>query len=136
MEEAFSRDPNQPDNRRASLVRDLARDIKDQLEALARSTPPEPSPNLTAEAALRCADLANLAACNLDVLPTPEAVRVGTGVRLASETVQAIQLLSESETNNSPETHPAALRDIRGSGWRVELAVRQTEEFLEAATES
>lgn len=135
LEAAFDRDHKGADDRRMELVRELARDIKDQLEALARLTTPEPPPNLMAEAALRCADLANLAACNLDGLPTPDAARAGAGVHLAAGAVQALRLLSEGNTGDFSETHPATLRDTRGAGWRVDLAVRQVEEFLQAAPE-
>ncbi|MGB3681649.1 MAG: hypothetical protein WA990_04105 [Rubrobacteraceae bacterium] len=132
LEATFSQALTRDEDRRLELVRDLTRDIKEQLEVLASPATPElsskPSPGLIAEAALRCADLANLAACNLDGLPGPEATRAGAGVRLAAETVQALRRLSEERPGTLPETHPAVLRDIQGSGWRADLAVRQTDE--------
>lgn len=136
LEAAFDRTLIQPDDRRMELVRDLVRDIKGQLEALAYLATPMPFPDLMAEAALRCADLASLAACNLDGLPAPDAARAGAGVHLVAGAVQALRLLSEGSTGDFSETHPDTLRDTRGAGWRVNLAVRQMEEFLEAAPES
>ncbi len=135
LEAACTREPETVDAPRIGLVRDLAKDIKDQLEALARFTTPEASPDLMAEAALRCADLANLAACNLDGLTAPEAARAAASVHLAAGAIRAFQLLAEGAPENPSGSGAAVLRDVRGAGWRADLAVRQAEELLEAATE-
>ena len=132
LEAACSRSLDQSSLPRISLVRDLANDIKEQLEALARFT--APGPDLLAEAALRSADLANLAACNLDGLPAAEAARAAASVHLATGAIRALQLLTEAE--DFPEPSVATLRDVRGAGWRADLAIRQVEELLEAAKES
>lgn len=129
LEAACERGLDTTENPRIALVRDLAKDLGDQLEALANHEVSEQSPYFVAEAALRCADLANLAACNLDALPNPEAKRAAAGAHLASETVRALGLVAEAE--GSPESTPDALRDLRGAGWRADLAVRQVEELME-----
>ena len=123
---------------RISLVRDLAGDIKGQLEGLAASVlsaTEESVLDLISETALRCADLANLAACNLDGLPANEASRAAAGVHLAAGTVNALRLLAEAEAGEG-ESHPTATRDVRGAGWRTDLTVRQVGEFLAAVPES
>lgn len=135
LEAACTRKPETVDAPRIGLVRNLAKDIKDQLEALARFTTPEASPDLMAEAALRCADLANLAACNLDELTAAGAARAAASVHLAAGAVRALQLLAEGAPDHPSGSDMAVLRDVRGAGWRVGLAVRQVEELLEAATE-
>jgi hypothetical protein len=135
LEAACSRESEASDEPRIGLVRELAKDIKDQLEALARLTKPEPSPDFLAEAALRCADLANLAACNLDGLPAAEAARAAASVHLAAGAIRALQLLAEGAPDNPSGSEATVLRDVRGAGWRADLAVRQVEELLEAATE-
>ena len=132
VEAAFTQREDQPKDQRMGLVRDLAEDIKDQLESLAHSAASEPSPDLMAEAALRCADLANLAACNLDGLAAEEAARATAGVHLAAGTIRAFRLLAQGPGDLS-EPGAAALRDLRGAGWRVDLAVRQVEALLEPA---
>lgn len=114
---------------RMEVIRDLAESLRDELAALTHSTEEEPSTDLAAEAALRCADLANLAACNLDGLPPAQASRAAAGVHLAAGAARALRLLAESTAGSD-----AALRDVRGAGWRVDLAIRQTEELLEART--
>ena len=139
LETACERGPDiqDQDAGRIALVRDLAGDIKDQLEGLsksARSTPEEADLDLISETALRCADLANLAACNLDGMPVNEALRAAAGVHLAAGTVNALRLLAEGEAGDR-ESRAAATRDVRGAGWRADLTVRQVREFLEAIPE-
>lgn len=107
---------------RLEVVRDLAADLERELDALARSE--EPTPDLLAEAALRCSDLATLAACNADA-GLPEA---GAVVHLAAGAARALRLLVEAESDSLGSEHAAnVLRDVRGVGWRVDLAVRQIE---------
>jgi hypothetical protein len=107
---------------RLEAVRDLAADLERELDALARSE--EPTPDLLAEAALRCSDLATLAACNADA-GLPEA---GAVVHLAAGAARALRLLVEAESDSLGSEHAEnVLRDVRGVGWRVDLAVRQIE---------
>ncbi len=134
LQSACAQSRDSADVPRPALVRELATDIRDQLEALALLAASEPSPDLMAEAALRCADLANLAACNLDGLPAPEAARAAAGVHLAAGAIRAIRLLAESEPDDPAGSGAAALRDVQGAGWRADLAVRQVEELLRTAT--
>lgn len=134
LEAACNRESEASDNPRIGLVRDLAKDIKDQLEALAHFTAQEPSSDLIAEAALHCADLANLAACNIDGLTAAEAARAAASVHLAAGAIRALQLLAEGAPGD-PSRSGAVLRDVRGAGWRADLAVRQVEDLLGAATE-
>jgi hypothetical protein len=115
---------------RIELVRELARALGDQLEALADLTAELPSPDLAAEAALRCADLSNLAACNLDGLQQMEARLAAASVHLCGGAVRALRVLTESA--DEPGSRPSAMNDILGSAWRADLAVRQTRESLEA----
>ena len=107
---------------RLEVVRDLATETERELDALARSA--APAPDLLAEAALRCADLATLAACNADA-GLPEA---GAVVHLAAGAARALRLLVEAESDRLEKGHAEnVLRDARGVGWRVDLAVRQIE---------
>ena len=129
LETACERGLDTQDAKRISLVRDLAGDIRDQLEGLANSATGESNLDLISETAIRCADLANLAACNLDGLPAKEALRAAAGVHLAAGAVNALRLLAEGETSGQ-ETGSAAMRDVRGAGWRADLTVRQAKEFL------
>lgn len=133
LEAAFTQDEGRPTDQRIRLVRDLAKDIKDQLEVLAHSAASKQSPDLMAEAALRCADLANLAACNLDALPA-KPPQAAAGVYLAAGTIKALRLLAQG-SGELPESNKAALRDLRGAEWRVDLAVQKVEELLESAGE-
>ncbi len=135
LETACRRAGASADAPRLEVVRDLAKSLKDELEDLAHSPEADPPPDLIAEAALRCADLANLAACNLDGLPATEAARAAAGVYLAAGAVQALRLLLEAGAEGRAEPRETVLRDVRGAGWRADLAVRQAEELLEAATE-
>jgi hypothetical protein len=116
---------------RASLhlevVRALALGIERELDAAARSAAREATPDLLAEAALRCADLATLAASNV-TRDLPEAATV---VRRAAGAARALRTLVETGNDGLEGGHAEnLLRDARGVGWRVDLAVRQVEESL------
>jgi hypothetical protein len=112
---------------RFEVVRDLASDIERQLDALARSIGEDAcAVDLLVEATLLCADLATLAACNARELgPT-----AGTAVvHLSSGAARALRPLVESGSRDLAEGHAEnSLRDVRGAGWRVDLAVRQLDE--------
>jgi hypothetical protein len=112
---------------RLEVVRDLASDIQRQLDALARSIGEDAcAVDLLVEATLLCADLATLAACNAKEL------RPGAGttvVHLASGVARALRILVEAGSRDLGEEHAEnSLRDVRGAGWRVDLAVRQLDE--------
>jgi hypothetical protein len=112
---------------RFEVVRDLASDIERQLDALARSIGEDAcAVDLLVEATLLCADLVTLAACNAREL------RPGAGttvVHLSSGAARALGLLVEAGSQDLAEEHAEnSLRDVRGAGWRVDLAVRQLDE--------
>jgi len=115
-----------PDQRslRFEVVRDLASDIERQLDALARSIGEDAcAVDLLVEATLLCADLATLAACNARELGPGAGTTV---VHLSSGAARALGLLVESGSQDLAEEHAEnSLRDVRGAGWRVDLAVRQ-----------
>jgi hypothetical protein len=105
------------------VVRELALDAARQLDALARE---DASPDLLAEAALRCADLANLAACNVPELPPDAAPQAANSARLAAETVHDLRSLVETtDTRDLDDEHAEnLLRDVRSAAWRAEFATR------------
>lgn len=110
------------------IVRDLAGDIRMSLEAVSEPNArgvPDSGP--LAEAALRCADLANLAACNAPQLPVEHRPKAVAAVHLASGAVKALNALAEARESEAPSTNDVS-RDLRSAGWRADLAVRQVEE--------
>lgn len=115
-----------PDNSlRLEVVGDLARDLERRLEALADS---EDTDSLI-EATLACADLATLAACNIQDLPEEGRPLATAAVHLAAGTTRALISLAESRAGALDETHAEnTLRDARSAGWRADLAVRQIED--------
>ena len=112
---------------RFEVVRDLAKDIERQLDALARSVGEDAcAVDLLVEATLLCADLATLAACNArELRPGAET----TVVHLSSGAARSLGLLVEAGSQALVEEHAEnSLRDVRGARWRVDLAVRQLDE--------
>jgi len=103
------------------VVRDLALDIGRELDALADLARETSAPDVIAEAALHCADLANLAACNAPELPPDTAPRAVTAARLAAGAVRDLRSLVE---RGGPDEEHAGnpLRDLRGAAWRAECA--------------
>jgi hypothetical protein len=114
-----------PDNSpRLEVVRELALDLERRLKALAESA--EDTESLI-EAALACADLATLAACNLPVVS--DRPRATASVHLAAGATRALISLAESKAGALDTTHAEnTLRDARSAGWRADLAVRQIED--------
>jgi hypothetical protein len=123
---------------RLAVVRDLALDIKRELDALARSAGEDAAaPDLLTEAALRCADLANLAACNIPELPPDAAQRAVTAARLAAGAVHDLRSLVETNSRDLNEEHTEnLLRDVRSAAWRAEFALRLVDGFLDAESSS
>ena len=113
------------------VVRDLAEDLTSQLDALVHAdTGDGEISDFLAEAALRCADLANLAACSLSDLSGEAAPKAVAAVHLAAGVTRALALLAESEAESSKTLHPDYVkRDARGARWRADITVRQAEEF-------
>jgi hypothetical protein len=104
------------------VVSDLALDLGRRLESLAT----DDAADSLVEAALACADLATLAACNLSALPDKPLAT--SAVHLAVGATRALIPLVESEA--AAMDGPGAeytLKDARSAIWRADLAARQTE---------
>ncbi|ABG05678.1 hypothetical protein Rxyl_2764 [Rubrobacter xylanophilus DSM 9941] len=106
---------------RLQMVRDLAQDLKRQLEALSSLPRAEASSDALAEAALRCGDVATLAACNAGALP-PEGRDLALEAARRAREVTAGVLAGLEREGEAPEN---ALRDARSADWRASLALRQ-----------
>ena len=115
--------PHSESSLRLEVVRDLALDLGHRLEILAGE---DTSTDSLIEAALACADLATLAACNLPALPDNDRPLAAAAVHLAAGTTRALISLVESEAGTLDEYHAEnTLRDARSAGWRADLAVSQ-----------
>ena len=112
------------------VVRDLALDLERRLAALSLPGEDHP-PDSLVEAALACADLATLAACNLSVLSEDgDEPLAAAAVHLAAGAARALAVLVEARAGSLDGTHAEnALRDARGALWRADLAVRQIQEL-------
>jgi hypothetical protein len=105
------------------VVRDLALDIGRRLGALSGLVRENNAPEVLTEAALHCADLANLAACNAPALPPDAAPRAATAARLAAGAVRDLRSLVEVDGGDPDEEYAAnLLRDLRSAAWRAEFA--------------
>ena len=117
------------------VVRDLALDIGRELGALASLARENDAPDVLAEAALHCADLANLAACNVPELPPDAAPRAAVAARLAAGAVGDLRSLVEG--GDPDEEHPGnLLRDLRSAAWRAEFATLLVDESLPGESSS
>jgi hypothetical protein len=113
------------------VVRDLALDLERRLDALSR---PAGEDDLV-DAALACADLATLAACNLSGLPNGGKPPATAAVHLATGATHALVALLEPRIGGLDETYAEnALKDARGALWRADLAARQIGEIRGAGT--
>jgi hypothetical protein len=113
---------------RLGVVRDLAQDTGRQLDVLARE---DAAPDILTEAALHCADLANLSACNAPGLPPDAAPLAAAAARLAAGAVRALRPLIETSSGNLDEDHAGnLLKDVRAATWRAEFADRLVDESL------
>lgn len=128
LEEACRSASESADSLRFAVVRDLALDIERGLEVLVRSGDAS-APDLLAEAALRCADLANLAACNAPELPPDQAPQAVAAARLAAGAVRDLRPLVEAGSGDLDAEHAGNLiRDVRSAAWRAEFAARLVDE--------
>lgn len=108
---------------RLGVVRDLALDLGRQLGALEAA---EDDADALVDAALACADLATLAACNLPGLSPDGAREAGAAVRLAADAVRGLSGRVEAAASGLEAPHSEyVLRDARSASWRAELAARQ-----------
>lgn len=77
-------------------------------------------------AALACADLATLAACNVAALPDRGGPSAAAATHLAAGAARALAALGEAEVGDPDEAYAGnALRDLRSAAWKADLAVRQ-----------
>jgi hypothetical protein len=113
------------------VVRDLALDIRRQLGALASLAGlagEGAAPDILAEAALRCADLATLAACSVAELPPEERARAIEAARLAAGAVRDLRSPVEACGEQEGEHASNLLRDVKSAAWRAEFAARLVDE--------
>ncbi len=112
------------------VVKGLALDLERRLDALSYPEGVPQAPDSLVEAALACADLATLAACNLSGLPDDGELLAAAAVHLAAGAARALAVLVEAETGILDETHAEnTLRDAQSALWRASLAVRQIEDL-------
>lgn len=116
----------QGDAVRREVVGGLARDLEAEIEALSQPEAGGTALSLV-ESALRCADLANLAACAVPELPEPAASEAAAAAHLAAGAAQALRVAAEAPAGE----RDALQRDARGAGWRAGLAARQVNELLD-----
>lgn len=113
------------DDPRVVTVRDVARDLGLGLSSLSEAG----TSGSLVEAALSCADLATLAACNLSGLSDDARPGAVASTHLAAGTTRALVALVEAEFDAGDAGDGAyaenVLRDVRSAGWKADLAVRQ-----------
>jgi hypothetical protein len=128
LEEACRSAPGSANAPRFEVVRELALDIGRQLDALAGLAREDVTPDVLAEAAICCADLANLAACNALDLPPDAAPHAAEAARLAAGAVDALGPMVEAGSGD-PDTEHAGnlLRDMQSAAWRAGFAARLVE---------
>ena len=102
------------DDLHARTVRGLAEDLGRVLSAFSGAP---------VEAALACADLATLAACNISAMPEEGRPAAVAATHLAAGTARALVALAEAGLDGSDA--PYAAKDVRSAGWKADLAVRQ-----------
>ena len=124
LEEACQR--ASPNASQIEVMCRLALDLKRQLDALANFVQEDATPDILVEAAICCADLANLAACNAPDLP-PDAEPY-EATRLAAGAVAALVPMIEAGNTELGAGHAEnLLRDARSAGWRAKFAARLAE---------
>lgn len=111
------------------VVKGLALDLERRLDALSLPEGDPQAPDSLVEAALACADLATLAACNLSGLPEDRGPLAAAAVQLSAGAARALVVLVEAGAGNLDEANAEnTLRDARGALWRADLAVRQIQD--------
>ena len=121
---------NSDDPLSLGVIKDLALDLERRLDALSRPEEDPQPPDSLVEAALACADLATLAACNLPGLPEDGEPLAAAAVHLSAGAARALAVLVEAGAGVLDETHAEnTLRDARSALWRASLAVRQIEDL-------
>ena len=125
--------PESGDPLRLEVVRTLARDLAEELEALAVMND---DATATVEGALRAANVANLAACIAPELLETAATRAAAAAYLAAGAARALGSLADTAVGDAHEEPRGEYeqnlsKDARGAVWRAQLAVRQVDEFME-----
>jgi len=106
----------------SGTVRGLAEDLGRGLRPLSGAQ----TAGSLVEAALACADLATLAACNVAALPDRGRPPAAAATHLAAGAARALVALGEAELGDREDAYAGnVLRDLRSAGWKADLAVRQ-----------
>lgn len=100
-----------------------------ELEALAGPADDISPVDAGSEAALRAADVANLAASSLANLQSEDVPRAVAAAHLAAGAAQALGALAGT-TRLDGDRARYALKDARSAAWRARFAIKQTDEFL------
>ncbi len=116
---------------RREVIRDLARDLKGELEVLAARAEETTSAVEVVEGALRAADVANLAASALPELSRAHTLEAAAATHLAAGAARALSALATAKDLPDTEHARNALKDVRGAAWRARLASGQVDELLE-----
>lgn len=127
LEEACRTSLEGPGSLHLEAVRGLALDIRRQLEVLSRRMALDNSVDLAVDAALACADLATLAACNMTKMRPEETFRTADAVDLAARAALSLAGAAEWEIPDNETDY--LRRDARGALWRADLASRQADEL-------
>ena len=115
------------DDLRLGTVRDLAHDLGRGLGSLYEAG----TPGSLVEAALACADLATLAACNVSALPDRGRRPGAAATHLAAGAARALATLAEAGMDGPEDAYAENVsRDARSAGWKADLAVRQLGETV------
>lgn len=135
LSDACRLDLKAQDSLQLEVVRELTEDLKDYFDTVSQTSAEDGGiTDLLAEAAIRCADLANLAACNISELSEKVAPRAAASVHLSTGAARALSLLAESGAGELGGAHSDnVLRDARGARWRTDLAAHQVDEFVRDA---
>jgi len=116
--------PHSESSLRLEVVSELALDLGRRLETLAG----EDSADSLVEAALACADLATLAACNVTALHDGDRPLATAAVHLAAGATRALISLVEAKAGTLDGTYADnILKEARSARWRADLATRQIE---------
>lgn len=107
------------DDLHAGTVRGLAEDLGRVLSS------PSGTADAPVEAALACADLATLAACNVSALPEAGGPAAVAATHLAAGATRALAALAEAGLSSDGAHAAHAAKDVRSAGWKADLAVRQ-----------
>lgn len=115
------------DSPRPGIVRDLALNLERRLRTLASCAEVSAAPDLLADAAQACGDLATLAACNADVLGPRKEIR--QIIETARETTRNLQARLEAVLEGDDTARADLLsRDVGNAAWKASLASRQLDD--------